>query len=165
MRKLIALLAGLLVLCLVNYSIYSREQILHNGQVVLLELAPVDPRSIMQGDYMALAFDVGNRIRWNMEDGRWQDGYVVLSLDPHGVASYSHIDDGNALQPGQLRMRYRVRNDRVRFATDAYFFQEGDAQIYEAARYGEFRVAANGQSILVGMRDSARQNIGRRLID
>ncbi|XOT97907.1 GDYXXLXY domain-containing protein, partial [Alcaligenes pakistanensis] len=26
------------------------------GQTVLLELAPVDPRSLMQGDYMSLNF-------------------------------------------------------------------------------------------------------------
>ena len=53
-RKAIALIAGLAVLALVNLGIYQREQLLTRGQIVLLDLAPVDPRSLMQGDYMRL---------------------------------------------------------------------------------------------------------------
>ena len=43
-----------LVLLLVyfNWSVYQKEQTLKEGQLVLLQLAPVDPRSLMQGDYM-----------------------------------------------------------------------------------------------------------------
>ena len=47
MRKGIALLAGVAVLVLANYAIYSRERLLTEGSVVLLHLAPVDPRSLI----------------------------------------------------------------------------------------------------------------------
>lgn len=40
MRKLIAVAAGLVILLLVNFTIYQREQLLENGRIVLLELAP-----------------------------------------------------------------------------------------------------------------------------
>ena len=44
----------LLLLGYLNWSIYQKEQTLRDGQLVLFELAPVDPRSLMQGDYMYL---------------------------------------------------------------------------------------------------------------
>ena len=33
-----------------GWIIWSNERILADGRVVLLELAPIDPRSLMQGD-------------------------------------------------------------------------------------------------------------------
>ena len=42
MRKVVAIVAGVAVLGLANYSIYSRERLLAEGRVALLELAPVD---------------------------------------------------------------------------------------------------------------------------
>ena len=56
MRKALVIAAGVLLLAAVNWGIYSRERLLASGRVVMLELAPVDPRSLMQGDYMALRF-------------------------------------------------------------------------------------------------------------
>uniref|UniRef100_UPI00194032D6 GDYXXLXY domain-containing protein n=1 Tax=Bordetella pseudohinzii TaxID=1331258 RepID=UPI00194032D6 len=59
-RRAAVVLAGLaLVLAVCNITIYQREQLLAHGQVAILELAPVDPRSLMQGDYMALRFAAG----------------------------------------------------------------------------------------------------------
>ena len=46
----------LLLLGYLNWSIYQKEQTLRDGQLVLFELAPVDPRSLMQGDYMSLRY-------------------------------------------------------------------------------------------------------------
>ena len=60
MRKAIVLIAGLLILAGVTAAISSKEQLLVTGRVVFLELAPVDPRSLMQGDYMALRFKAAN---------------------------------------------------------------------------------------------------------
>ena len=49
----------LLVLGFFFFNIIKNESILNDGKTVLLELRPVDPRSIMQGDYMALRFSLG----------------------------------------------------------------------------------------------------------
>ena len=54
---------GILILCIINVLVYQKEQHLSNGEVVLLELAPVDPRSLMQGDYMRLRFALAGTIR------------------------------------------------------------------------------------------------------
>jgi uncharacterized membrane-anchored protein len=40
--------------------------------------------------------------------------------------------------------------------TNAFFFQEGDAERFSSARYGEFRVdRSSGEAVLVGLRDDA----------
>jgi uncharacterized membrane-anchored protein len=57
----------LLALGVANHGIVQRERILSDGRVVLLELQPVDPRSLMQGDYMALRFAVADDIRKILE--------------------------------------------------------------------------------------------------
>ena len=155
MRKIIAIFAGLLVLGLVNYSIYNREQLLTQGRVVLLQLAPVDPRSLMQGDYMALRFKVADDAfgRGDSAQKPQDDGQIVLTLDNQGISNFARFDDSTPLASNQIRMRYRVRNHQTKFASNAFFFQEGTADQYSKAGYGEFRVAKNGDAILTRLRD------------
>ena len=160
MRKKIALVAGLIVLVVANYTIYSREQLLTDGRVVLLQLAPVDPRSLMQGDYMALRFHVANAGFGEVKENV-QDGHIVLALDTHKVGTFRRFDDGSPLSDDEVRMRYRIRNRRPQFATNAFFFQEGEADQYTAARYGAFRVGADGDAILTELWDEAFKPIGR----
>jgi len=149
MRKTIAIAAGLLVLAAVNWGIYGREQLLANGRVVLLELAPVDPRSLMQGDYMALRFRVeGDLLASGRKTAQAEDGFVVVRLGEHGVGSFVRRDAGEPLGTGEARLRYRVREGRVKFATNAFFFQEGTGNAYARARYGEFRAEPGGDLLL-----------------
>ena len=166
MRKLLAVVFGVVILGLVNYSIYSRERLIADGKTVWLELAPVDPRSLMQGDYMALRFAVTADARRALKapeesgtgDEKAGDGYIVLLLDEQGIGRFSRIDDETALQAGEVRMLYRKRGNKIKFATNAFFFQEGKAELYEAAKYGVFKVADNGESILTAMLD---EGLGR----
>ena len=45
-----------------------------------------------------------------------------------------------------------MRAGSPKFATNAFFFQEGDAHLYESAQYGEFRVDEDGELLLTGLR-------------
>lgn len=152
MRRGFAIAAGLLMLALANVAIYGKEKLLTEGRIVLLELAPVDPRSLVQGDYMALAFQVAQEAFREAGEESAADGCIVLKLDEHGVGRFVRFDDGRPLAAGEVRMRYRLRGGRPKFATNAFFFEEGRARIYERARYGEFRVAIDGEAILTGLR-------------
>jgi len=166
MRKWIVILAGVAVLGVANYSIYSREQILRHGEIVLLQLAPVDPRSLMQGDYMALRFQIMGGAFGRVAAKEFpHDGAVVLTLNEQHVASFHRFDDGTPLASDEVRMVYRIRNGQPKFATNAFFFQEGDASLYESAEYGQFRVATNGESILTAMRDEDLKLLGEVLGD
>ena len=160
MRKAIAILAGLAVLAAANYTIYSRERQLAEGTVVLLELAPVDPRSLMQGDYMALRFKVADEAFGRGPQEQARDGRIVVKLDERGVGSFVRRDGGEPLAPGEVLLRYRIRSEQVKFATNAFFFQEGHAQYYAAARYGEFRVAPSGELLLTHLRGEQLERLG-----
>ncbi len=173
---IIAAVSGLLALGLVNASIIQKEILLKEGQVVYLELAPVDPRSLMQGDYMALRFHVGNDIRRELRKrqerrGRSesrlesQDGTIVVVLNEDSVGRFTRFADQRLLGENERLMKFRVRNGRVKFATDAFFFQEGTADIYAQARYGEFRVAADGELLLTKLRDKHLARISHQLAE
>lgn len=161
MRSTVALVSCVLSLVLVNVLIAQKERLLARGRVVYLELAPVDPRSLMQGDYMALRFKVANdaqpslpRVDPNVQVFRTEgnlataDGQIVVAVDERSVGRFVRLDDGRPLGPGEVRLRYRVREGELRFATNGFFFQEGTARFYEGARYGEFRVAESGDLLL-----------------
>jgi uncharacterized membrane-anchored protein len=147
-RRAIAILAGLALLAAANYAIYSREELLAEGKVVLLELAPVDPRSLMQGDFMALRFKVADQAFGGVRVKGVPDGRLVVKLDERGVGRFVRRDGGEPIAQGEIPLRYRVRDEKVKFATNAYFFQEGQGRIYARARYGEFRVAPSGDLLL-----------------
>lgn len=157
MRRIVAVAAGLLVLAVVNWTIYARERHLAEGRVVLLELAPVDPRSLMQGDYMALAFAVA---RAPALRGAKTDGRMIVALDERGVGRFVRRDDGSPLSRGELALRYRLRDGQVKFGSNAFFFQEGTASVYANARYGELRVSRAGEVLLTGLRDGALEPLG-----
>ena len=145
------LMAGtLLVLGAVNWSILAKERIKTHGERIFLALAPVDPRSIMQGDYMALRFEIADRI------STVASGTAPLLVETNGVATLN--PDPNA---DGLRIRYRVRNGNIWLGTNAYFFEEGSAERYNGARYGEFRIDRDsGDAVLVGLADEHLKKMG-----
>jgi len=170
MAKKIVLVATILILGIVNWSILGKETHLAEGRIVYLELAPVDPRSLMQGDYMALRFKLANEVHAALPKAEkhrgWRravdasDGYVVVGLDTRRVGSFQGLDKNRALAEDELRLRYRVRNGEVKFATNAFFFQEGHAKYYEPAKYGQFRVDDQGELLLVALVDKDLLRLG-----
>ena len=160
MRKAIALIAGVLILLFVNYGIMQREQLLTEGRIVLLELSPVDPRSMMQGDYMRLNFAAADQAFPRWQEQRRADGHLVVAVDQRGVGQFRRFADGKPLAPNEVALRYRIRNGRANFATNGYFFEEGQAKAFETARFGEFRVDADGEMILTGLRGPKLERLG-----
>ena len=159
MRKAIALVAGLVILAFVNVGIAGRERLVTEGRVVLLRLSPVDPRSLMQGDYMRLNFEAADQA-FPRGGGRTRDladGRIVVATDRHGIATFRRFADSRPLGPGEVALRYRIRAGEPNFATNAFFFEEGQARAYERAAYGEFRVAEDGEMILTALRDDRLQ--------
>jgi uncharacterized membrane-anchored protein len=159
MRNLILLVTAAVVLVLVNYSIWQREELISGGRTVLLELAPVDPRSLMQGDYMALRFKiVGEAFPQGTGKGMG-DGRIVLALDDRKVGRFLRFAGKETAADGVL-LRYRIRNGQPKFATNAFFFQEKHGEYYRDAKFGEFRVSPDGESILVALRGPELQTLG-----
>jgi len=160
MRNLLLWLVTLMVLAAVNFLIFHKELVLKDGATMLIKLAPVDPRSLIQGDYMALRYALPAVITDQVRAVR-ADGQLVVELDPNGVVSFKHIQQaGTPLATGERLLRYRRRGERLRLGAEAFFFQEGQASLYAKARYGELRVTDTGNAVLVGLRDDNLNSLG-----
>ncbi len=163
-----------IVLGVIGYQIAEKEHTVAKGRVVLLKLAPVDPRSLMQGDYMTLRYDLAIEARKAAEsvgaaDGKAKakvlEGLLVVKLDADGVATFVRFagdtsDEVPLLYGDEVLIKYR-NHGGVLVGAESFFFQEGDATLYEKARYGELKVSDAGETILVGLRDETLQPLGK----
>lgn len=149
----IGLIAGAaLVAVVANVGIWQKERLIAQGTPVFVELAPADPRSLMQGDFMTLRFrlgaDVGDVGLLSTPRPR-----VVARRDARGVATVLRLHaDGTPTAPDELLIELTPKNGHWTLVTDAWFFREGEAARWAAARYGEFRVAPDGRALLVALR-------------
>jgi uncharacterized membrane-anchored protein len=153
--------ATLGVFGVVNAMIASKEAAIRTGETIYLELAPVDRPSLMQGDYMALNYRIHDDVRAAKDIGR--RGALVVKKDEQGVARFVRVHQGEPLSPGEHLLRYRRgRFGRVQVGANAFYFQEGRADLYAQARYGEYKVAPTGESILVALRNEDFSRAGPR---
>jgi hypothetical protein len=119
----------------------------------------------MQGDYMALRFQPDSQLpRPEAVAGALprMPNYAYLALDAYGSG---HATPGPAMPcrhpSGQVALRLRARDAAYSIGPNAFFFQEGQADVYAPARWGEFRVEANGKALLTHLRDADLHRLGR----
>ncbi len=157
-KWIIILLNLILVLGLFNHSIIKKEELLSDGQLILLELAPVDPRSLMQGDYMSLRYAISDDINF---DSIAKRGFVVVKLEKNGIAKRVRIQEHKTpINDNEFLINYTSRGwGDINIGAQSYFFQEGDANKYENAKYGGIKVDNQGHSLLVGLYDETRHKI------
>lgn len=150
----LAPVAVALSLVVVNVGIRDKEALIADGRVVLVPLAPVDPRSLAQGDYMQLAFALPPL----PDVAPGPAPQVVLRLDPRGVALPLRLEPADAapgpLSADDVRIGLVEKGGRWVLVTDAWFFAEGQGDRLASAKYGEFRVSPDGRALLVGLRDA-----------
>ena len=149
-------LSNLLVLLIYfNWSVMQKEEIIADGNLVLFRLAPVDPRSLMQGDYMRLDYEVAQKII--LPEGSPKRGYCVVKMDSLGIAVYDRIQQTKKnIAQDEYLIGFQKADWRISIGADSYFFEEGSAKKYERAAFGGIRIDNKGNSILVGLYDSTR---------
>lgn len=153
-QRLIALYGALLVL-LLGADVARRELALVSGETILLALAPVDPRSLMQGDYMRLDYAISRELRTLPTP----PASLVVRIDSQGVAHWLPGADPQTLAADERRLQPM---HQTQIGPDAYFFEEGEAKLLEQARYGEFRLSKEGRMQLIGLADAAGKPLGQR---
>lgn len=138
--------------------IAQKENLLANGQVVHLELVPVDPRSLIQGDYMILRYSISDD---TASVNHPEKGLIVIGLDTDNIARFVRIyDPDHPLEGREFLLGYYSQGPQVRIGPTAFFFQEGDAKYYDNAKYAELRVSDDGESMLVGLRGDDLERLG-----
>lgn len=153
------ILSNLIVFTLYfNYSISTKEALLEKGDVILLKLAPVDPRSLIQGDYMRLRYEIGENINHDKLPKR---GFIIVRTDSNNVARRIRFQsDNRPLSHGEHLIKYSAPDAfSINIGSGSFFFQEGQAKKYEVAAYGGLKVDTSGNSILIGLFDNEFQQI------
>ena len=142
----------------INVGIWQKEDIIAHGRPVFIKLAPIDPRSLMQGDYMALNFEMPAALQQALAvESKLEHQEAIATIDARGIATVTRLASTGAPTAGEIRIELIPKNGRWIVVTDAWFFKEGDSARWSKARYGEFRVKPNGQALLVGMADENLQ--------
>jgi len=162
MKKTSKIIIVLNLVFLAGYFVFAvnqKEKIIDQGQLILLELAPVDPRSLLQGDYMVLSYDIAQ----NIPEKAPQKGYVLVK--PDSVGTYKAIRFQNYI-PETIIEGYPIEyirldswNISIKIGAESYFFEEGQGKKFEKAVYGGLKVDKNGNSVLVGLYDKNKQII------
>ncbi len=159
MKRYVVLGVACASLAAVNGLVAHKEHVLKSGRTMLLRLAPVDPRSLIQGDYMVLRYDVPRELTAEAKEKGLTGGRLVVTLDADDAVSFVRVHGGEPLAENEHLLRYRLRG-RIRLGAESFFFQEGHAKHYNRARFGELKVAPSGESVLVGLRGKKLQHLG-----
>lgn len=158
LKKVVILINLVLLLAFFNWSVGEKEQLLASGETVLFELAPVDPRSLMQGDYMLLNYAVA---AVNPNEKTSENGYCVLKTDQNGIAGKVRLQDKpEPLGKGEKIIKYHAgSSSNIRLGAESYFFEEGTGEKFEKAKFGGLKIDDQGNSILTGLYDADRRLI------
>lgn len=136
------------VLAFVNWNIYQTEQDLTQGEVIYFDLAPLDPRSLIQGDYMVLFYRIEDEAAADIPDSI-EEGQIVARLDEDHVARYERLYEGGELAENERLIRFDTDVDGLNIGVESFFFQEGLGNTYANARYAEIRLTDGGGVLLV----------------
>jgi len=144
-------------LTLFNLAIKDKENTLENGDLVLLEMVPVDQRSKMQGDFMELNYKATEGV---YADSIPHRGYCVVK--PVGQNVYEKVRFQEHAEPigkGEKAIRYTTERFQIHIGSTTFFFQEDKAALFDSAQYAGLRVDNKGRSILVGLYDQHKNLI------
>lgn len=177
----VVLVASLaLFLLFFAWAVRGKEALLANGETMVLSLRPLDPRSLMQGDYMILSFAVEDEISRMLGTG-WKysarapelsvKGTARMKRDKNGVFHVECLDgiagqsqsgdntEGTVDSAGFWPLTYRIRGRGIQICSGSFLFQEGHGTAYDEARFAELRVDADGTCIITHLLDKNMERI------
>ena len=141
----------------VNYKVQQFEDVLATGKPVVLKIAPADPRSLMQGDYMVLNYAILSDLQQSQFSSESNEttgidesspsekkAYILVHLDKNHVATFCEeqseipTDFKHCTPNVYLPIRYKG-GWLPKLPSQDYFFAEGKGEYYAQAEYAEYR--------------------------
>jgi len=124
---------ALIQLALIAIPLADRLDVQRNGEVVELELVPVDPRDLLRGDYVIINLAIG-RVSKTVPgaDGLQPGETVYVGLDASGgkaavpvLVAHDRSEAGPLAIAGTVRST-READIRIDYGMDAFFLPEGE---------------------------------------
>lgn len=189
MKKIIPLCLALLSIAVFLGLIFKNEWHLKHSQSIYVRLQPVDPRSILQGDYMRLNYQLyfapqnsilentdqqnTNQQNINQEDhifsGHYFDQIIqnkssivtYVELDPQRRVIHTSFEPLKNVQIQRLVLQNPNNRYTMLYpASKSFLFAEGLADCYQQAKYAEFKVDQQGNAILTALKGEQLQDLG-----
>src|SRR5690606_313872 len=133
--------------------------LLNNGAVVKLQIEPLDPRSLLQGDYVRLNYTISTLpadVAETLEETDHVRLQVVLAPDANGVHGFKRVyERGEALGADEIMLTGKWSGYReVYYGIETYFVPEGTGlEVERNAAYAYVRVGAGGDALLERLSD------------
>ena len=174
-KKILLIVNITILFVITGFSARKEESYKKSENYFYLELTPVDPRSLLQGNYMTLNYDITDKARdfiYNnrsyIYDGENENeveeirelrnladakkAYIAVRLDKDRVARYVKITKEKTDEKGLLFIAYKTDGFNVNINANSYLFQEGTGDKYQNARYSKVVLVGNNLR-LIDLRD------------
>ena len=168
MKKYFSLILALTTILIFVGLVAKNEWHLHDSKNIFIELRPVDPRSILQGDYMALAYELNLQSLKALAGSESEAlDQVIFNrssvpakviLDSQNRVVRTILDNNNSFVGQSLILKNPENRLQALYpASRSFLFAEGLAQCYQKAKYAEFKVNTKGEAILFDLRGEGLQ--------
>lgn len=133
---------------------FTSEKLLTDGELIKLELQPLDSRSLLQGDYFIINYEINDL---KIEENGWNEKIKVLLREKDGIYDYAgnyKIDNvwhkDYQKEPGDVIINGTIQgSDYVVYGIESYFVEEDTGQeLQNSVEYGYVRVGKSGNAIL-----------------
>ena len=163
-KKILLIINIVILFVVTGFSANKEEGYKKSNSYFYLELAPVDPRSLLQGDYMTLNYDITDKAQEIIFNGIYDSkdennkfldmrkGYIVVSLDENKVAKFVKLSKEKTDEKDLLFIAFKSDGFNVNINANSYLFQEGTGDKYENARYSKVVLVGNNLR-LIDLRD------------
>lgn len=133
-KKHLAFLGAIILFVVVLASgVYTQEDLRRNGQQVILDTMPVDPRDILRGDYVDLAYEIGRgekAVAFAKSLPSSQPVYALLTLGADNrVTSYTFA----TTEPSG---GVYIRGEAVVQEVDVYVGEKENAPMFQKEKQG-----------------------------
>ncbi|WP_151964552.1 GDYXXLXY domain-containing protein [Acinetobacter oleivorans] len=173
MKKYFSLILALTTILIFVGLVAKNEWHLHHSKSIFIELRPVDPRSILQGDYMALAYELNLQSLKALAGSESEAlDQVIFNhssvpakviLDSQNRVVRTILDNNNSFVGQSLILKNPENRLQALYpASRSFLFAEGLAQCYQKAKYAEFKVNTKGEAILFDLRGEGLQPLNCR---
>ncbi|OZI10371.1 hypothetical protein CEW92_17330 [Bacillaceae bacterium SAS-127] len=148
-----------LQLAFISFTSWQKEQLLQNGQLVALKLEPLDPRSLLQGDYVQLNYEVHTQFL-DKQDSLEGNIHIILEKSTESVRvngkevpvykpkTFVSANEPAIVNEQKVTLQGKVKYGTLDLGIEHFFIPENTGQKWEDKNYALIRVATNGDAIL-----------------
>lgn len=151
MKKLLVVLNLILLIVVFGYSVIKEENNLKKN-TFYIKTSPVDPRSLIQGDYMVLNYNITDSAR--IEAVNIRKGYIRIKINDLKIAEFIRVDK-EYVPPSnnEISIQFQKNSSNIDIGVNSYLFQEGTGNKFQKAQYAEVIELKNGKLRLKSLLD------------